>query len=570
MKPTKEKSLSNNFLKFVFMDGISWVYDTKLNTPITKLSYFTIIWKSALELATLTNIILFIIYCATLYLHPADTPYNDKIVFSIWCTMINCKLILILVRLYKNYKMGKMTESDVLRGIPGDPGYEKIASNYLRRGDFIMLHRNQVVPCDCLILDSDDRYISNFVAYFKTNLNDGSTVLNMKKTLNLTKNLKYMDAKTNTYQADFSKFRRELCGNIEYSNAKTPWENFEAYVKLNNDPKVEKATIENVARKGAVLMSGLMIAMVLYVNEENRLMNWEKRSNKGKFRRSSLESWTNDFVFITLVFYWAVVVSTRFLSGVFTLRGEVLTIIHADFLSGINIVVYMIMYLPMIPGGISCLLDVLSIIMMLWGRKIFGRKLDQKEEVEENYWFTVNNFLNVTQFPQIDHVLVDKTNTLTKSKLLISSVFLKSNKFELQTEVSEVQKERIFDSIGENVGRSTTPLATGQGFVGRVFQRFNITGSLRDTDDAAKNARGLKSYLQKLQENTYFSVKKTKILLTTVKPEVIEDPRDRRSKKFKTSLAAGKHLNKLIPVRNKTPTPCNVIRTSTNSLSGGS
>jgi hypothetical protein len=167
-------------------------------------------------------------------------------------------------------------------------------------------------------------------------------------------------------------------------------------------------------------------------------------------------------------------------------------------------------------------------------------------------------------------VLVDKTNTLTKSKLLISSVFLKSNKFELQTEVSEVQKERIFDSIGGNLGRTTTPLATGQGFAGRILQRFNTSGSLRDTDDAAKNARGLKIYLQKLQENTYFSVKKTKILLTTVKPEVIEAPRDRRSKKFKTSLAAGKHVNKLIPVRNKTPTPCNVMKAHTNSLSGGS
>jgi magnesium-transporting ATPase (P-type) len=144
--------------------------------------------------------------------------------------------------------MRQMTVSDVLRVIPGDPGYEKITSNHLRRGDFIMLHRNQVVPCDCLILDSDDRYISNFVAYFKTNLNDGSTILNMKKTLNLTKNLKYMDAETNTYQADFRKFRKELCGNIEYSSATVPWENFEAYVKLNNDPKVEKATIENVAR----------------------------------------------------------------------------------------------------------------------------------------------------------------------------------------------------------------------------------------------------------------------------------------------------------------------------------
>ena len=246
-----------------------------------------------------------------------------------------------------------------------------------------------------------------------------------------------------------------------------------------------------------------------------------------------------------------------------------LTIIHADFLSGINIVVYMIMYLPMIPGGISCLLDVLSIIMMLWGSKIFGRKLEDKEEVEENYWFTVNNFLNVTQFPQIDHVLVDKTNTLTKSKLLISSVFLKSNKFELQTEVSEVQKERIFDSIGGNLGRSLTPPATTQGLAGRIYEKFNITGSLRETDDAAKNARGLKSYLQKLQENTYFSVKKTKtMLLTTVMPEVIKAPGPRRSKKFKTSLQAGIHVHKLIPVRGKTPTPCNALRNRSNSPSG--
>ena len=147
-----------------------------------------------------------------------------------------------------------------MRGSGQKKDFEEVEVEELRTGDFIKLYRNQVVPCDCLILDSDDKYISNYVAYFNCNTSDGTTVLSMKQTLHETNDLIYVDQQTNLLDGNFQAISKKLSGRITYSKPDVPYEDFQAFIKLRNDPKIEDATIKNLVTRGCVLKSGLMIA----------------------------------------------------------------------------------------------------------------------------------------------------------------------------------------------------------------------------------------------------------------------------------------------------------------------
>ena len=84
---------------------------------------------------------------------------------------------------------------------------------------------------------------------------------------------------------------------------------------------------------------------------------------------------------------------------------------------------------------------------------------------------------------------------------------------------------------------------------------MNSLGSnqFKDDQDFKKTNRSLKSYLQKLQENTYFSVKKTRLVVETVtKPEILEAKRARRGKNFKTLVQSPKAKHSFIPRRTVT------------------
>ena len=66
-----------------------------------------------------------------------------------------------------------------------------------------------------------------------------------------------------------------------------------------------------------------------------------------------------------------------------------------------------------------------------------------KNEVDANYHLMINNPLNVTNFNKVNHVLVDKTMTLTKSKMIINTLSVRTNIFTLETQLSHAVKDEM-------------------------------------------------------------------------------------------------------------------------------
>lgn len=225
------------------------------------------------------------------------SPFSTELSYFLLTTLLGLKVLnaFIVAIVYKN-SQNRAGTGVVNKCMNNDAGFLAVQEGELMRGDFVVLYRNQMVPCDCLILDSDDKYLSNYVAYFNESFRDGDSNLVIKKSLNGTKDLKDLDVETNCYSADFLDFRKKLSGTIEYSKPSVGYENFEAFVKFCKDPKTEKATIENLATKGSVLKSGLMIGLVLYVGDECGLMEdctKEFEMALGRFGISPIEKWTD-------------------------------------------------------------------------------------------------------------------------------------------------------------------------------------------------------------------------------------------------------------------------------------
>ena len=140
-------------------------------------------------------------------------------------------------------------------------GFESILSTQLKTGDFIKLFRDQMAPCDILLLHSSEKYLRNYVAYCETSANDGSVTYQMKKCLLNTSNSKM-------HRGDFNNMKLSLNGHIQYSHPSANHNNFEAFLKLRNDPKVQDAGRDNLLVKGSNLKNSWVVGLVLYVGTD--------------------------------------------------------------------------------------------------------------------------------------------------------------------------------------------------------------------------------------------------------------------------------------------------------------
>jgi hypothetical protein len=163
--------------------------------------------------------------------------------------------------------------------------------------------------------------MQKYVAHFKTILSNGQTAVQTRQVLVGTKDLKDFDSASNSYSADFLEFRYKLNGKIQYTHPEilkncSTKQNFEAFVKFFNDPKIEKATFENLAIKGSILKSGLMIGLALYIGDECGNSIRQKWTDQifqpfGRFRLSLLEDWIQKLTIYSTVIYVFLVVITR-------------------------------------------------------------------------------------------------------------------------------------------------------------------------------------------------------------------------------------------------------------------
>lgn len=84
---------------------------------------------------------------------------------------------------------------------------------------------------------------------------------------------------------------------LDYWSLGKDFESFEAYLKLSNDPKMEKLNIDNFIPKGCVLKkSDWIVGLVVYADSETKMMN----INKFKFYKSSFLERVSQIYFLVI------------------------------------------------------------------------------------------------------------------------------------------------------------------------------------------------------------------------------------------------------------------------------
>ena len=238
--------------------------------------------------------------------------------------------------------MQTYVNENIFRGITIEPGYEVIKGNEIKTGDFIRVHRGQTIPCDILLLDSSDSLLSGIIANIDETSCNGTTHLTIKKAFEATKVDQHNKLDEFT-KGNFNEYRKMLSGTIKYSKPKVSYKDFEAFVSMKHDPKIERATFENLLTRGSVLKTSWVIGLALYVGNECKggsdIVPFFKMN-----RKSYLEKVLNKLTITLLFVYIVYCVISRVVNGLFVSHDSVLYILNNELVTGLSIVVFMILY----------------------------------------------------------------------------------------------------------------------------------------------------------------------------------------------------------------------------------
>lgn len=144
----------------------------------------------------------------------------------------------------------------------------------LEVGDIVYLRQGDTVPADILLLDSQELKHRSAITHVTTQEITGCNQVLMKKSAYLTQ-LQYRGLQKNNW----SHYRQILSGKLTYENPSKDDDQFQAYLKLVRDPKVEQLTIENLVPRGSVIKTSLWIfGMVVYAGQETKIMQMREHS----------------------------------------------------------------------------------------------------------------------------------------------------------------------------------------------------------------------------------------------------------------------------------------------------
>ena len=140
-------------------------------------------------------------------------------------------------------------------------------------GSIIFLDHNEISPADILFLDSSDISNKEAFCFVDSQLITGKRDLKKKKSSALTHaNLKNPN-------------KISLSFKLEYSQPNPNYGVFVGYLKLINDPKIEKLTCENFIPRGARIKKvSWIMGLVLYNGTDTKMMlNSEMNFHKTSF-----------------------------------------------------------------------------------------------------------------------------------------------------------------------------------------------------------------------------------------------------------------------------------------------
>ena len=142
-------------------------------------------------------------------------------------------------------------------------------------GSIIFLEHDDISPADLILLESSEIRDKEAICFIDSQLISGRRELSKKKSSIL--------IHTNFKYSALNKFN--LSCKLEYLTPNQNLGSFSGYLKLFNDPKIEKLTTDNFIPQGALIEKvSWIMGLVVYIGKDTKLMrNCNLNFNKTSF-----------------------------------------------------------------------------------------------------------------------------------------------------------------------------------------------------------------------------------------------------------------------------------------------
>ena len=220
-------------------------------------------------------------------------------------------------------------------------------------GDIIKLEKNQMAPCDLLVVASREwlngRYICNVLSQYDNGISQQET----REAITITKPFNLYAEDDSTAQQFLSRFT----GTINYkTNIGT--DGIEGTIKLKSDPKIEVFSDKNIIKMGSVVMSARYVyGLVLYNGNDCFLKHpWYAL---GRLKFSKMMDRINGITIALVMFYFILsLLGSLMYTRVSTLEGSS----RHHVISNVNILSHLSNYLSTLPVCINLMMGIFQFV----------------------------------------------------------------------------------------------------------------------------------------------------------------------------------------------------------------
>ncbi|KAG9302506.1 hypothetical protein G9A89_007210 [Geosiphon pyriformis] len=324
-------------------------------------------------------------------------------------------------------------------------GIKPVPSSRLRVGDLVIIHKDQRIPADVVLLRTTERSGSCFI---RTDQLDGETDWKLRlavpfcQKLPTDENLLEIDA--DIYAGSPHKDIHSFIGN------------FSQHIPENITPQVEPLNVENTLWMNTVLASGTAIGFIIYTGQDTRaVMNTSDPETKTGLLDHEINRLSKILFVVTLLLSLTLIALNGF-------RG----------LWYIYLFRFLILFSSIIPIGLRVNLDM--------GKTVYGYQIMNDKEIPHTI---VRTSTIPEELGRIEYLLSDKTGTLTKNDMELKKLHMGTMSYSMDT-MDEISShiEMAFTPRQEPTHTRNTSHGTISGTVPNWFgkTRRDITSRIRD------------------------------------------------------------------------------------------
>eukprot|EP00796_Vickermania_ingenoplastis_P007345 gene7345-5179_t len=293
-------------------------------------------------------------------------------------------------RFLRDFSINREQFTKVVRGGQMVP----VCSSAIRVGDLLVLHRNQRIPADCVLLHTTE---STGTTFIRTDQLDGETDWKLRYPLNTTKHRTYAELSTIRVNVRCEKLHKDI---YKFVGALDSF-----------DGSSEVIGLENTLWTSCVVASGTILGVVIHTGKQTRsAMN----SSKPKAKSGLIE---NELNFIGQMCFLLMVVMSVGLTAQQHFQGKWL----------IMIIRFFVLMSAMVPISMRVNIDVAR----LW----YSFDISRDPQIPGTM---ARNSDLPEELGRIQYLFSDKTGTLTKNKMKFRG---------LQCAVDVFFKDRSFDKL---------------------------------------------------------------------------------------------------------------------------